>query len=485
MRQKILLVDDQRSIREKLRLLFESDPDFQVVGVAENGAEAIERAKDLQPDVVLMDLEMPILGGVEASKILRNQFPDTRILMLTSIEDAGYLKQVDSSIVEEIIFKGSAEPELLKAIKKGIPNKKFNILSFLSLKRYSRLLVLLSPMLIIALLLGNSFFEKSTETNFATANQSQDLVNDLVIAPGILIPKGEVIKLSVANAEDSRVNKILVEEGDRVEEGQVIAILQGFENRQRDLEEAQNAVSYYKAKLKQIKAGNTEQTDLKIQETEVTSALAQFKQAEITYNRNQNLFVQGAVSQQTFDETKETLDIAKAVLDREKQNLARISETTPADIEMANIELKGAMIAVEQRKADLKDTQVRVPVSGQILRINTRVGEQVNTSQGIVELGRTDEMYAIAEVYETDINKVKIGQLAIISSEYGGFEGKLKGTVEHLGLKIGPKKISYTSQDPTQDENSRIVEVKVRIDPEDSKRVAGLTHMKVRIQIGN
>ena len=59
-----------------------------------------------------------------------------------------------------------------------------------------------------------------------------------VVALGKLIPKGEVIKLSVANAEDSRVNQILVAEGDRVKEGQVIAILQGFENRQRDLEKA-------------------------------------------------------------------------------------------------------------------------------------------------------------------------------------------------------------------------------------------------------
>ena len=100
-----------------------------------------------------------------------------------------------------------------------------------------------------------------------------------------------------------------------------------------------------------------------------------------------------------------------------------------------------------------------------------------------MELGRTDEMYAIAEVYETDINKVKIGQPAIISSEYGGFEGYLKGIVEHIGLQIGAKQLSESSQDPTQDENSRIVEVKIRIDSQDSPKVAGLTNMKVRVEI--
>ena len=87
--------------------------------------------------------------------------------------------------------------------------------------------------------------------------------------------------------------------------------------------------------------------------------------------------------------------------------------------------------------------------------------------------------------YETDIGKVKIGQPAIISSEYGGFEGKLKGTVEHLGLQVGGKELTESAADPTQDENSRIVEVKIRIKPQDSKKVSGLTNMKVRVEINN
>ncbi|MGF1589817.1 MAG: HlyD family efflux transporter periplasmic adaptor subunit [Pleurocapsa sp.] len=142
-----------------------------------------------------------------------------------------------------------------------------------------------------------------------------------------------------------------------------------------------------------------------------------------------------------------------------------MEEIRPVDVKVSQVELERAIIAVEQVKADLEDTKVKVPIAGQILRINTRVGEQVNTEEGIVELGRTDEMYAIAEVYETDIGKVKIGQPATISSEYGGFAGKLNGTVEHLGLQVGAKELLESSEDPTQDENSRIVEVKIRIDP--------------------
>lgn len=377
---------------------------------------------------------------------------------------------------------------------------------------------------VFSLLMITSACNADSATQSPNANaQTSTLIKQPkhVVALGQLIPKGEVIKLSVANAQDSRVNQILVEEGDRVQKDQVIAILQGSDRRERDLEEAQKAVELAQAKLEQTRAGETKQAELAAQRANISrlesqlrnetvakqaaiaSAEAQLRQAQLTYNRNQTLQQQGAVSQATFDQAQESLYMAQASLNerqaqlnntqqtlkqeinQEQENLAQLQEIRPVDVRVAEIELEQAMIAVEQRQADLADTQVKVPISGQILRINTRVGEQVNTEQGIVELGRTDQMYAVAEVYETDIGKVKIGQPALISSEYGGFVGKLKGTVEHLGLQVGAKQLTESTEDPTQDENSRIVEVKIRIEPEDSKKVAGLTNMKVRVEINN
>ena len=378
--------------------------------------------------------------------------------------------------------------------------------------------VILSLLVLTSACSANSQAPSGVEN---TTTQTQLNRPKQVVALGKLIPRGEVIKLSVANAEDSRVNQLLVEEGNRVEKNQVIAILQGFENRQRDLEEANKQVELAQARLEQVRAGDTKQAELAAQRANISrlesqlrhetaekqaaiaSAQAQLRQAQLTYDRNQSLQQQGAVSKEAFDQTKEQLDMMQAGLNerkaqlnntkqtlkqeinQEQENLARLQEIRPVDVRVAEIELERARIAVEQVKAALEDTKVKVPISGQILRINTRVGEQVNTQQGIVELGRTDEMYAIAEVYETDISKVKIGQSATISSEYGGFEGKLKGQVEHLGLQVGAKQLSQGSQDPTQDENSRIVEVKIRINPEDSQKVAGLTNMKVRVEINN
>ncbi|MEO0406560.1 MAG: HlyD family efflux transporter periplasmic adaptor subunit [Cyanobacteria bacterium P01_A01_bin.135] len=340
-----------------------------------------------------------------------------------------------------------------------------------------------------------------------------------VVALGRLVPKGEVIKVSVSNAEDSRVNQLLVEEGDRVAEGEVIAVLQGADGRQRDLEEALKSVEYYQARLAQVRSGDAKDAEIAAQEANIArlqaqlrnevpdreaaiaSAEAELRQAELSYQRSATLAAEGAVSSEALDQAQEARTMARASLEQrraqlsatqqtlaeqiaqEQENLARLREVRPVDLRVAEVELERAEVAVEQRRADLEDTQVKAPIAGQVLRINTRIGEQVNTQQGIVELGRTDEMYAIAEVYETEITQVQPGQTAAIASEYGGFEGEVQGTVEHIGLQVGARSISDGSSNPTTDETTRVVEVKVRIDPQDSPRVAGLTNMQVRVVI--
>ena len=91
-----------------------------------------------------------------------------------------------------------------------------------------------------------------------------------VVALGRLTPRGEVIKLSAPNAADSRVNQILAQVGDWVEAGEEIALLQGFERRQRDLEEAQKAVEFYRAKLAQVQAGDAKTAEILAQKANIT-----------------------------------------------------------------------------------------------------------------------------------------------------------------------------------------------------------------------
>jgi HlyD family secretion protein len=338
-----------------------------------------------------------------------------------------------------------------------------------------------------------------------------------VTALGRLEPKGEVIKLSVANAQDSRVNKLLVEEGDYVKAGQVIAILQGLDKKQAELAETKENVAVYRAKIVQIEAGEAKigeiaaqkaniarleaqlRTEKSDKEAELASAQAELRNAKTEYDRYETLLEEGAVNAQVRDDKRKAYEMAQARVNESKAHLAttiatlqeqirqekavlqKLLEVRPVDVKVVRAELQQAMARVKRIEAELEDYYVRVPIDGQILKINTRVGEQVNTSQGIVELGRTGEMYAIAEVYETDVSQVKLGQRATIVSEHGGFDNNLHGTVDHIGLQI--KKKDVLESDPAAPKDARVVEVKIRIDPQDSLKVAGLTNLQVRITL--
>src|ERR1700761_4685248 len=114
---RVLIVDDHPVVRDGLRGIFESDPQFEVAGEAGNGAEAVTRARSLQPDVVLMDLRMPDVDGVTAIKRLAELGVATRVLVLTTYD-------TDSDVVPAIeagatgyLLKDAPRSELLRAVR--------------------------------------------------------------------------------------------------------------------------------------------------------------------------------------------------------------------------------------------------------------------------------------------------------------------------------------------------------------------------------
>ncbi|MBT3273796.1 MAG: response regulator transcription factor [Spirochaetales bacterium] len=86
---KVLIADDQHLFAQSLRFVLQNDSNgrINVIGIAENGKEAVAQAQDLVPDVILMDIRMPVMDGVEATDIIRKQFPDIKILILTTFDD--------------------------------------------------------------------------------------------------------------------------------------------------------------------------------------------------------------------------------------------------------------------------------------------------------------------------------------------------------------------------------------------------------------
>jgi DNA-binding NarL/FixJ family response regulator len=113
----LLLVDDQNLIRQGLKALLELEPDLVVVGEAENGAIAIDRVKQLQPNVVLMDIRMPVMDGVTATKQICSEFPHVNILVLTTFDDDTYVMAAIKYGAKGYLLKDTPSEEIAAAIR--------------------------------------------------------------------------------------------------------------------------------------------------------------------------------------------------------------------------------------------------------------------------------------------------------------------------------------------------------------------------------
>ncbi|HVM48890.1 MAG TPA: response regulator transcription factor [Candidatus Acidoferrum sp.] len=115
---RVLLADDHTVVRDGLRLLVNGQKDMRVVGEAGDGQEAIKKARELRPDVVVMDLSMPKVNGLQATERLRTEHPDLKVVALTVHEDASYLLQLCKAGAAGYVLKRSAGDDLIKAIRR-------------------------------------------------------------------------------------------------------------------------------------------------------------------------------------------------------------------------------------------------------------------------------------------------------------------------------------------------------------------------------
>jgi DNA-binding NarL/FixJ family response regulator len=113
---RILLADDHTILRDGIRALLEDEPDMVVIGEAEDGRTAVKLACQLKPDVVLMDIAMPLLNGLEATRQIKRECPQVNVLILTMHENEEYIRQVLASGAMGYILKDAAARELLAAI---------------------------------------------------------------------------------------------------------------------------------------------------------------------------------------------------------------------------------------------------------------------------------------------------------------------------------------------------------------------------------
>jgi two-component system response regulator NreC len=114
---RVLLVDDHTIVREGLRALLAESPDVEVVGEAADGHEALRKARELRPDVVVMDLLMPGMGGLEATRAIRQELPGVEVLVLTMHESDQHFFQVLQAGASGYLLKGASAADLLAALR--------------------------------------------------------------------------------------------------------------------------------------------------------------------------------------------------------------------------------------------------------------------------------------------------------------------------------------------------------------------------------
>ena len=113
----IVLADDHRIVRQGLHALLKAEPDFEVVGEAGDGIEALEMVKKLNPDVVVLDLMMPGLNGLEVARQLSKQTPRTKIIILSMYDDEGFVLEALSNGASAYVLKDKGSSELIRAIR--------------------------------------------------------------------------------------------------------------------------------------------------------------------------------------------------------------------------------------------------------------------------------------------------------------------------------------------------------------------------------
>ncbi|WOB44759.1 HlyD family efflux transporter periplasmic adaptor subunit [Thermoleptolyngbya oregonensis NK1-22] len=330
-----------------------------------------------------------------------------------------------------------------------------------------------------------------------------------VVALGRLEPRGEVVRVGGPTGE--RIQRLEVRQGDIVQTGTVLAYLESYDERraQRDVAAAQLAeaeqrlratTTFAQAQVREAQSQaeriqSPAQFELQAQQALVRELEADLAQKSQDLRRFEDLYAQGAISQQERDRQRSTARQAEEKLNNARANLVRLEADLQASLrsaqatvqaQEANLPLSQVQVAVESARqnlnlaeAQLERTIIRAPQAGRILRILTLAGEAIGQDGSVLDMGDTSQMFVVAEVYETDVGLVRVGQPAMITSRNGAFDETLSGRVAEIGWQVF--KNNVLDDDPAANADARVVEVKVQLD--DGRPVEALTNLQVDVRI--
>lgn len=304
---------------------------------------------------------------------------------------------------------------------------------------------------------------------------------DPVIAPaavsalGLVEPKGGVVVLRAPyySSSPSLVLELKVREGDWVRGGQVLAVLDSRPLVEAVLRQAQARVQAAMSRVAQIKAA-PKSADVAALEQQRANLQASLQNARTEDKRYQELRQSGLVSAEAAEEKCLAVTTIEHNIGEITNRIRSLSEVRQSDIDVAEADFAAARTDEELARRELVATEVRAPFAGRILAVRAHPGEEVGM-HGLLELAHTSEMYVIAEVYESDIRRVRVGQLAEISGE--ALTQPLAGHVERISPSVGSSEV--LPSDPSAFADQRVIKVHVRAD--DSRPLENLIHARVTV----
>lgn len=401
---KILVVDDQKFVRYKLQEMLSTDENLQVVGTASDGEMAIAQVESLKPDVVLIDIEMPKMDGIEATKIITQRFPDCKILIFSSYEHPEYIQKIITAGADGYVLKSTPTDDLVRAIhsvSKGYSHFDSQLIKKIQLTENDDR----AP---------QNHLKSATSSDSTTADESEisnslesrssdrflpfkwltwgriSLITMVILAvPAITILRYKTViraaavvrpaeKLhSVRAAVEGEVARILVEEGQEVERGQAIATIdvsrsqieqsqlnKSIEQQKRQLdrlnaqigslssqviaetERKQSEMAAAKSELENIRrnGGNRSEASSKVEAflANVKAVEANLEAARAKYNRYKSVAETGAI-------TRRQLLEAESAVARQEQEL-----------EFVRSQLKRAVTALDSNTVEIDAFQQRI-----------------------------------------------------------------------------------------------------------------------------
>jgi HlyD family type I secretion membrane fusion protein len=456
---KILLVDDQKFVQQKLQQILSPEADLQIVGTASDGETAIAQVESLNPDMVLIDIEMPKMNGIEATKIISQRFPDCKILILSSYEHQEYVQKIISVGADGYILKTTPPDDLVTAIHSVC--KGYSHFGSQLLKK-----VQLAEIEAAKLTAADEAYSPIVQPDFRLASgEANDMLPpvskwltwggiSVVMMVILAVPASAVFKYKtvvkaqavvrpvgeldlVQAAVEGQIDEILVKEGQTVDQGQAIATVDrsrfemkknqlntGIEQQRLQLSQlnAQTAslssqiVAETERNQSEIAAAGSElvgsQRNYRDKNAEATTLVEEYQAqvraveatlnaARVKYKRYQSVAQAGAISQEQLSEAKLEVQRQEQELQATRAKLKRVSATlnpTTSEIEISQQRIEQAKKSGRATIASLNREQEA------LVQQSLEIEKQLD--QDLEELNQIDKELTLTKITATDSGRI-------------------------------------------------------------------------------